>query len=328
VHRLILSIGLVACADNEPPAPEPPWTQRADAPSPRLEASAAGLGTKLVVLGGFEAPTLAISREVLQYDPFDDLWTVMPLAAPAAVTHAALASVGGSLYLLGGLEGSAFVPSGKAYRLPALGTAWEPLADLPAGEERGAAAVVVSSGHIFLMGGETSAGFTSSVLDYHVASNTWTVLDVENRPPLAPLPLPTPRSHAAAMREDDGTFILAGGNGPQGPLGDTYALPLGAPMWELRAPMPTARGGCAYGVLYGKLVCAGGEIGPTVTRAVEVYDPTLDEWTSVAEMPVERAGAPGAIVASRLYVVGGSQTTAFEPTTTLYEFDLLDTLPR
>jgi len=315
----MLSIALVACADDEPAAPGPPWTPRADLPGPRLEASATGLGARLVVLGGFEAASLAISREVLQYDPFNDSWMVMPLEAPAAVTHAALASVGGSLYLLGGLEGSAFVPSGKAYRLRPQGTAWEPLADLPAGEERGAAAVVVSSGHIFLLGGETSAGLTSSVLDYEVTTNTWSV---------APTPLPTPRSHAAAMREDDGTFILAGGNGPQGPLGDTYALFLGATTWDLRAAMPTARGGCAYGAVYGQLVCAGGEIGPTVTRAVEVYDPTDDEWTSVAEMPVERAGAPGAIVTSRLYVVGGSQTTAFEPTSTLYEFDLLDTLPR
>jgi hypothetical protein len=45
-------------------------------------------------------------------------------------------------------------------------------------------------------------------------------------------------------------------------------------------------------------------------------------------MPLDRAGAAGAVVTSRLYVVGGSETATLSPTSTNYEFDLLDTLPR
>jgi N-acetylneuraminic acid mutarotase len=308
--------------DPEMDPPQAPWTQRADLLEGRrrLEASATGLGSRVVVVGGFEAATLEVSTEVLQYDPFLDEWSKLAVDAPKTLTHAGLTSIGGSLYLLGGLEGSAFVPSATSYRLrPQTTLAWEALADMPAGEARGAAAVVASSGHIFLLGGETAAGPTDSILDYEVASNTWTVY---------PARLPTPRSHAIAMREGDGTFILAGGIGSQGPLGDTWALRFGATMWEPRASMTTPRGGCAYGVVYGQLVCAGGEQIAAVSRSVEVYDPTLDTWTVSAEMPVERAGAPGAIVISRLYVVGGSQSPLPEPTSTLYEFDLLDTLPR
>jgi hypothetical protein len=318
VRRLILLLGLVGCDAPEMDPPGPPWTERTALTDRRLEASAAGVGARLVVLGGFVNESLEITRELLQYDPFLDAWSVHPVPAPEAFTHAGLASVGGSLYLLGGLEGSAFTPNGRAWRLRPGATGWEALADMPAGHERGAAAVVVSSGHIFLLGGEITGGFTDTILDYEISSNTWSVY---------PATLTTARSHAAAMREDDGTFIIAGGNSIQGPLGDTFALRLDG-MIELRAPMNTPRGGCAYGVLYGQLVCAGGEIGTNVSRVVEVYDPTDDEWTIVAEMPIERAGAAGAVVTSRLYVVGGSQTNAFTPTSTLYEFDLLDTLPR
>jgi hypothetical protein len=328
VRQLIVLLGLVGCDAPEMDPPGPPWTERTALPDRRLEASATGVGARLVVVGGFVNESLEISRDVLQYDPFLDEWSLHPLQAPEAFTHAALASVGGSLYLLGGLEGSAFTPSGKSWRLRPNATAWEALADMPVGQERGAAAVVVSSGHIFLLGGEIAGGFTDTILDFEVSSNTWSVY---------PRTLTTARSHAAAMREDDGTFIIAGGNSIQGPLGDTFALRLDGTV-ELRAPMNIARGGCAYGVVFGQLVCAGGEIGTAVSRIVEAYDPTDDEWTVVtsgggwlapiSEMPLERAGAAGAVVTSRLYVVGGSQTNAFTPTSTLYEFDLLDTLRR
>lgn len=325
--RWLSLLFLAACSDPEPEPLEEPWQLRSELPDGRirLEASAAARGTSLVILGGFAtpAPSLEISREMLIYDALQDTWNVSPIEAPAAFTHAALASIGGTLYLLGGLEGTTFVPNGKTWRLRPQAEAWEDdaIADIPEGYERGAAAVVVSAGHIFLLGGQNAFGFIDTILDYEIASNTWTELGVK---------LPTPRSHAAAMRDEDGMFVLAGGNGPQGPLGDTYALRLGATVWETRSPMNTARGGCAYGVLFGSLICAGGEIGSEVTRTVETYDPTQvsNAWEVKAELPRERAGAPGAVVTSRLYVVGGSQSSAFEPTNTLYEFDFLDTLPR
>ena len=290
----------------------------------RLEAAATGNGARLVVLGGFatsdkEVPRLEITREILEFDPFASTWRKLDVEAPEAWTHAQLVGIGGALYLMGGMDTEAFVPNGKTYRLRPSTTTWEALAPLPAGQERGSAAVVTTQGHIFLFGGITPAGATGSVLDYIITENRWAELPA----------LPIPRSHAAAMRMDDGTFIVAGGDGSQlEPLGDTWALPLGATLWEPRDPMPTARGGCAYGEVYGKLVCAGGEIGPTTTRVVEAFDPSTLRWESLPDMPFERAGAPGAVVTSRLYVVGGSQTRMFEPTSSLLSFDLLDTVPR
>jgi N-acetylneuraminic acid mutarotase len=324
------------CKDSEPPEPEAPWQARADLPDPRLESSATALGTKLLVLGGFrtgdaEVPPLEITAELLQFDPLAEptkAWTTYvrdgkPIEGAPAWTHAALVTVGGSLYLLGGLEGTTFIPSAKTYRLEPGATRWDDdiVADIPAGLERGAPAIVVSAGHIFLLGGSVAGnGFTASVLDYNVALNTWT-----ERPELA---LPTARSHAAAMRDEDGTFVLAGGLGDSGALGDAWAFDPFTQMWQLRERMAEAHNGCAYGVVYGQLVCAGGATNEGASKTVEVYDPTVRTWTVVTEMPVARAGAAGAVVTSRLYVAGGSESTALAPTTSLLEFDFLDTIPR
>jgi N-acetylneuraminic acid mutarotase len=324
------------CKDSEPPAPEAPWQARTDLPDPRVESSAVALGTRMLVLGGFrtgaaEVPPLQITTDLLQFDPAaqpDKAWTIYtrggkPIADTPAWTHAAFVNVGGSLYLLGGLEGTTFTPSAKTYRLEPTSTRWDDdiVADIPEGRARGASAVAVSTGHIFLLGGAVGGnGFTASVLDYNVALNTWT-----ERPDLA---LPTARSHAAAMRDDDGTFILAGGLGDSGALGDVWAFDPLAQKWQPRDPMTEAHNGCAYGVIYGQLVCAGGVNATGVSKTVELYDPTLRTWTVVAEMPEARAGAASAVVSSRLYVAGGSESTMLAPTTSLFAFDFLDTVPR
>ena len=46
------------------------------------------------------------------------------------------------------------------------------------------------------------------------------------------------------------------------------------------------------------------------------------------DLPVERAGAPGAVIGQRLYIPGGSGTFAFEPADSVLVFSLLDALAR
>jgi hypothetical protein len=140
------------------------------------------------------------------------------------------------------------------------------------------------------------------------------------------------------MRRSDGTLIVAGGFASldaSEPRGEVWALPPpGAAdrTWQPRAAMHPpgdldTRGGCAYGVVLGQLVCAGGGGGQTARRVVESYDPYLDVWTPRDPMPVERAGTQGAVVGGRLFVPGGAATLALEPTDTLYIYAPLDTAP-
>ena len=313
---------LAACTDPAAPVRGEPWTSGPSMPGRRLEAAVAAHGTRLVVAGGFSTSAmegLAITREVITLDTFTGAWTSLP-ELPVAWTHGGLAAVGPTLYLLGGLEGQAFVARGEAFALDLGGDTWRSLPALPAGQERGAAAVVVSPPHIFLLGGAASSGALASVLDFNISTEAWSQLP----------DLPTARSHAAAMRLDDGTLIVAGGlaDGTGIPLGDVYELPLGATAWQLREPMPTRRGGCAHGRVLGSLVCAGGEAGAATLRTVEIYDASSNTWTAMPDMPIERAGAPGAVIGQRLYIPGGSGTFAFEPTDSVLVFSLLDALAR
>lgn len=304
-------------------------------PEPRLETAAGTLGTSLVLAGGFSdglPAGLPITTKVLTFNTLTAEWGTLP-DLPVAWTHANIAAVGGVVFALGGLTGNApFVADGRVFVLEsnacvdpdAESCAWTELAPMSDADARGASAIVVSPGHIFLIGGASTNGELASSLDFDLETRTFTRL---------PFDLPIPRSHAAAIRRFDGMFVVAGGvGGFNGALNDVWVLPQGGTAWLPRASMPTARGGCAYGELYGNLVCAGGET-DVAHDEIELYNVTLDTWeTSVRvdleteprleSMPAKRAGARGSVVANRLYVPGGSETLEFVPTTTLFEFSL------
>jgi len=308
---------LMSCSDGAL-VPQEPWSC-ITMPERRLETGVGALGTRLVLAGGISASMvegLPITPSVLTYDTLLGEWGELP-ELPVAWTHANIAAVGGIVFVLGGLDGQAFVADGRSFMLEANATEWIEIDPQPVGEERGASAVVVSPGHIFLFGGASTFDVVGSNLDFDLISRTWSKLP--------PVDLPIARSHAAAMRRFDGMFVVAGGlgglTGPQ-PLQDVWVLPQDATIWQTRTPMPTARGGCAYGELYSNLICAGGEAGIEALDVVELYNVAIDTWETLEPVPSRRAGARGAVVANRLYVPGGSASFAFEPTDTMFEFVL------
>lgn len=314
----LLAVAASACADTEEATgPGEPWTTAPDLPGRRQGAAVTALGTRLAVVGGFTTSATegaAITRDVLVFDTLADEWSELP-AAPVAWTEAGLASSGGALYLLGGLDAAG--ASGDAYVLGPGSLEWRALASMPRHLARGAAAIVAAPPRIFVIGGANERGPVASVLSYSFLEDAWTELP----------DLPSPRSHGAAMRRFDGTLVVAGGLGDDGAaLGDVLVLQPNAETWEVRAPMPTPRGGCAYGVALGHLVCAGGTSGPAVLANVESYDPVGDAWTMQPPMPAPRAGARGAVIGQQLYVAGGAAALAIEPTASLFVFSLLDTL--
>lgn len=315
---------LAACSDPQPPGPaKSPWSLGSELPSPRLEAGVTSLGQRLIVVGGFDqnvAQGLRITTEVLSLDPLTGIWSNLP-DAPVAWTHANVASGSSTLYLLGGLETNSFLARGESFALDLdlPDPQWRAIASMPAGMERGAAAVVTMPPHIYLIGGASTSDALATVLDYDFSTDSWSMLPE----------LPMPRSHAAAMRLDNGTLIAAGGLSSldsSRPLGDVWGLRLNALTWEPLAPMRRARGGCAYGTVFGHLICAGGEAGTGAVETVETYDPNMAAWTTQEDMPERRAGMGGAVIGGRLYVPGGASALQFEPTTSLYVFTYLDTL--
>lgn len=315
---------LAACSAPTPsPLADSPWSLGPELPTPRLESGVTALGQRLIVVGGFDqsdAQGLRITPEVLSLDLLTETWSHLP-DAPVAWTHANVATASTTLYLLGGLDTTSFLARGESFALDLdrPDPQWRAIAPMPAGMERGAAAVVVDPPHIYLLGGASTSDALATCLDYDFSTDTWSILP----------DLPGPRSHAAAMREQDGTLVVAGGLGSLDstrPLGDAWALPVNATEWQPTAPMRRARGGCAFGTVFGHLVCAGGEAGTGAIEAVETYDPNTNTWTTQEDMPEPRAGARGAVIGGRLYVPGGASVLQFEPTTSLYVFAFLDTL--
>jgi hypothetical protein len=315
-----------------PDAATSAWSAGPAMPRRALDPGVTALGLELVVAGGFDTRAAAgqdITSRVDVYDTADGTWGRLP-DAPVRWTGINLAAIGGTLYLTGGLEGAQRVARGESFALDPIDHVWRALPPMPPGYERGAAGVVTAPGRIYLLGGASSTGAVASCLEFDIATRTWLHLP----------DLPAPLAHPAAIRRSDGTLIVAGGLATPDasqPRGEVWALPPPGAVpraWTPRAAMhspgdPELRGGCAYGVVLGQLVCAGGEGGPGAHREVESYDPYLDVWRRDLEpMPVARTGTPGAAIGGRLLVPGGAATPAGDPSDTLYVYTPLATALR
>ncbi|MBK9036771.1 MAG: hypothetical protein IPL61_36900 [Myxococcales bacterium] len=312
-RRAVIALAVVvgACADDAAPpdAETGPWRRGPDLPAARLEPAVAARADRLVVVGGF-GPGLTIERTVDELDPATGRWTSGPLV-PVAWTHAQLVAVGPRLFLLGGLAGRGFEARGDVFVDD--GAGWQPRAPLPIGAERGGAAVIASATTIYLLGGASTTAAVASAWAYDVAADRWD-----------PLPdLPTPRSHPVAGLAPDGTVVVAGGLrtlDAAEPIADVLALAPGAAGWQPRAPMPTARGGCAAGVVDGELWCAGGEAGTSALATVEAYAFATDTWRTLPPLPAPRAGTQGAVIAGALYIPGGAAHLAYEPEASVFRW--------
>ena len=69
--------------------------------------------------------------------------------------------------------------------------------------------------------------------------------------------------------------------------------------------MPTIRAGFARGVIDGKMYVAGGFGQPGAGVVLQVYDPVLDAWSTLAPMPTSRGDLAGDALGNKLYAVGG-----------------------
>jgi N-acetylneuraminic acid mutarotase len=316
-------------------------------PVPRLESGVTALGQSVVVVGGFDTDQQAgldVTTRVDVFDTFTQTWSQLP-DAPVARHHVQVAAIGTTLYLLGGLDGAAdamndFPARGDSYSIDIGDTtpAWKQLASMPAGYERGSAAVVIAPPRVYLFGGASTTDGIASNIFYDTTTDTWCRLGQPVDPlnvctPQTQLPdLPAKRSHPAAMRRVDGTFVVVGGLsglGADTAQSDVYLLATDQQMstgtWTSGLAMPVQRGGCAYGFILGKLICAGGEAASSALSYTQGYDPIEDMWTTYPMMPLSTAGALGAVVGERLYIPGGARQLIFEPTDTLLIFSPLDT---
>ena len=282
------------------------WTTLAPAPTKRTEVTAAVLGGRIYVLGGFAEPSLSnlssmtITDRVEVYDPATNEWTTRaPL--PVGLHHAAAVVAENRLYVIGGYR-QAFLalwhPVATVYRYDPDKNAWTERAPMPT--PRGALAVAEFSGRFYAIGGYDGSGNKAAVEVYDPAADTWT----------AGAPLPTPRDHLAAATVGGNIYAIGGR------VNQSYARNLSiveaydpaADRWTKVADLPTARSGITAGVIRDAIYVLGGEAPEGTFRANEAYTPATDRWHSAASMPTGRHGLGSAVIGDRLYVIGGGPT--------------------
>ncbi|HET7853792.1 MAG TPA: galactose oxidase [Candidatus Methylomirabilis sp.] len=175
--------------------------------------------------------------------------------------------------------------------------------------------VVELNGKIYVMGGFKYYGV--------VASRATEVYDPQSDRWEEKAALPAGRHHMAAAVVDGKIYAIGGFKGAWNweflktwkfpPTNQVWEYDPGQDRWRERAPMPTARGALALGVIDGKIYAVGGGNavgGGTYGRGVntlEMYDPVTDSWQALPPMPTLRHHLAGAVMDGRFYAIGGRQ---------------------
>lgn len=332
IARLVLGAvgaGLfaVSAAAQAPVAPTPanPWTLLAAFPQPSEEVLGASANGKLYVFAGL-APGWKPKALVFEFDPATNQWA-QKKPMPMASHHVAFATLGDKIYAFGGFKlpdnaPAAWVPLDNAWQYDPAADEWKALAPLPS--PRGAAAAAVAGGKIYVTGGATSLpGVTetgihparphhvlANVDEYDPATNSWR----------ARRPLLVPRNHHVAAGIGDKLYVAGGRIGAAFISGGSNNIDLlemydpAADLWTPRDKMPTRRSAMGAGVYKDQLIVAGGEhqdrFGFTAYRAVEAYNPALNQWSILPSMRHPRHGLAVGVVGDRLYAVSGDGQSA------------------
>ena len=315
MRSVLLAVGCFACGDGGDSTPDAntqsacetttPWAAAPALPlGPTQETAVVAISDKVYVLGGFTQANRIITA-VQVFDPITCTWSMGP-PLPKPIHHANAAVALGRIYVLGSLQTVSFAALPDVWSWdPMTQTAWTTKAPMPAGTERGSAVTGVIDGKIYVAGG-FRGGAVGDVTMYDPAADTWTT----------GLPaLPMARDHACGGVVDGKLYVLGGRQTnitSQSPIAYEFTPGTG---WVERAPMPTARGGTACGVIGNRIAVVGGEGNSSDPSGVfpqaELYDATANTWTTLAPMPSPRHGMGAAVVGGRMYIPGGANMEGF-----------------
>ena len=153
--------------------------------------------------------------------------------------------------------------------------------------------------------GEVASGVIDGVL-YVVGSqntSTW-AFDLVNGIWLANPPERPFTGHHHGAEVVDGKLYLIGGL-HDGSDGKVQIYDPDTSSWSLGADMPGPGGSVSTALIGGLIYAAGGVEGTFTTNQCAVYDPVLDQWTSLSAMPDGRNHAAATTDGSKLWIFGG-----------------------
>ena len=324
-HTADLPVAQAPSQATAPSTAQDPWRKLAPFPEPSEELLGAAAGGKLYVFAGL-APGWTPRALVYEYDPASNAWTKKkPMALPSH--HVAVTELNGKIYLFGGFTAPAsgppaWAPIDKAWEYDPATDGWRALAPMPS--RRGAAAAAAVNGRIYVIGGAAldpgsdepallpgrPHRAVGTVEEYDPATDRWRSRS----------PMPTPRNHHAVAAVNGkiyaiggrigGAFITTASNTDVVEEYDPATDRWGA----LKARMPTPRSAVAWGVHGNRIYVAGGEFQDArmlaAFRAVEAFDPALNRWFALPQMPLPRHGLAGGVVGDELHLVSGDVQSA------------------
>jgi len=221
---------------------------------------------------------------------------------PTGVGRAAIASVDGKIYVVGGYTQGGWVEAGIVQIYHPDLNYWTSGSPKPTPAANADAAVI--DGLIYVAGGYQSS--TDTILDtleiYDPANDTWTTG--------TPLPVALSGPSTAAL---DGKLYVMGGHNFSGYFSDLYEYEPSSGIWIQLASMNSPRGYFATGIIDGKIYAFGGHDGSDFLSSTEVYDLETYIWTTLASMEVPRYDLAGAALAGRLYAFGGNSQSFWDP---------------
>lgn len=288
----------------EPPPPPVGWTALPKLLRPRQEHPTLAVDGDIWVFGGFDG-RVATLDSVHVYDPDMNRWRTDVAPMPRAMHHANVAEVNGRLYVVGFLVEGSFRASGQVFEYDPVGDEWTEKTSMPRARARGASAVGVIDGKIYVAGG-LGGGTRGELSSYDPEADEWTALP----------DLPQPLDHAG-FGVVQGRFYVLGGRsgGIAGVSGAVHIFDPSSGEWSRGANMPTPRGGVAAAVVGEKIYVIGGEGNPDdetgVWDDVEVYDTVTNTWERLDPMAVPRHGMGAAAIGNRIYVPGGATREGF-----------------
>lgn len=297
------------------------FSETADGPPlPRRQAAATsavlpiGGIDNLVLLGGL-GYTDAVGRQMPTAGsrlPAGGAWQAGP-ALGSGLVAAAHALHGGQLYWFGGFASSG--RTGQCGRFdPAGAGTVSARAALPNGLTLQGASAGALDETIYVAGGITDLNDTlnEQVLAYAPATNTWSA---------AALPaLAASRVDMASAVVGDRWFLFGGigreALSSEGPFQPESAVSIfrasPAPAWEAAVPMPTARSGAGAVVVDGEIwVIGGAGVAGEPVAAVEIYNPTTEQWRIHSPLKQARAFPAVGLLNGQIVVAGGMD--GFDP---------------
>jgi len=260
---------------------------RTEDSGPRAYHGVVALGTKVYVIGGFDATECFSSCRV--FDTANQRWSeIAPMNHKRSYVSVAL--LDGTIYAMGGFEGPPRV--GDQNRDPRLRSAerydpstnqWTRIQDMC--ERRSDASATAVQGLVYICGGFNGSDCLSSAESYNPATNQWALLP----------PMSISRSGVGVINYHGDVFAVGGFDG-QTRVCTAEKFNVTERIWSPVPDMYNVRSNFAIEVIDDMVFAIGGFNGETTVYNVECYDSHSDEWYNATDMNLYKSALGACVV--------------------------------